>query len=202
MPVKVVLDYPERYRARRLRRSITTLARRLDGVGRPDASIGLFPSFVYIVGIVMDEPKMLPTLLDPLAMTLDMFGVDVSTWPQTLPRWNADLLLAAAVSITITVAGLTVGLRLLRGNRELVLFLRRFGYGAATSVATFAAAKTIGQSWRLVTLDDACGRASGDADGHETPGGGRSASSRQGFMVAGRCWWGLHRDVHPCCAVR
>jgi len=33
--------------------------------------------------------------------------------------------------------------------------LRRFRYGDATSVATYAAEKTIGKSWRLVTLDDA-----------------------------------------------
>jgi len=36
-----------------------------------------------------------------------------------------------------------------------VLFLRRFGYDDATSAVTFAVAKTIGSSWRLVTLDDA-----------------------------------------------
>ena len=119
------------------------------------ASIVLVPSFVYFVGIAFDEPRMLPTLLDPLALILDMLGIDVSGWPQELPAWNADLLLATAVSITITVVGLRVGLRLLRGNRKLVLFLRRFGYGDATKVATFAAAKTIGRSWRLVTLDDA-----------------------------------------------
>jgi len=58
-------------------------------------------------------------------------------------------------SIVITVLGLVIGLRLLRGTRKLVLFLRRFGYGEATHAITFAAAKTVGRSWRLVTLDDA-----------------------------------------------
>ena len=155
MPVTVVLDYHQRHRARRLRRSITTLVGGLMVLLGAIASIGLIPSFVYVVGIAFDEPKLLPTLLEPLAMSLDLIGIDVSWWRQVLPAWNADLLLATAVSITITVVGLRVGLRLLRGNRKLVLFLRRFGYGDATKVVTFAAAKTIGRSWRLVTLDDA-----------------------------------------------
>jgi hypothetical protein len=155
LPVTVVLDYRQRHSARRLRRSIATLVGGLLVLVGAIASIGLFPSFVYVVGIAFDEPKLLPTLLEPLEMSLDWLGIDVSWWHQTLPAWNADLLLATAVSITIMVVGLTVGLRLLRGNRKLVLFLRRFGYSDATKVATFAAAKTIGRSWRLVTLDDA-----------------------------------------------
>jgi len=119
------------------------------------AAIGLMPAFVYVVGMAFDEPTLLPTLLEPLAMGLDLLGVDVTWWRQALPGWNADLLLATVVFILITIVGLRVGLRLLRGNRKLVLFLRRFGYGDATKVVTFAVAKTIGRSWRLVTLDDA-----------------------------------------------
>jgi hypothetical protein len=52
------------------------------------------------------------------------------------------------------VSGLVVGIRLLRGKRSPVLFLRRFGYTEATQAITFAVSKTIGRSWRLVTLDD------------------------------------------------
>jgi hypothetical protein len=36
-----------------------------------------------------------------------------------------------------------------------VLFLRRFGYDDATGAVTFAVTRTIGNTWRLVTLDDA-----------------------------------------------
>ncbi|MEW8102774.1 MAG: hypothetical protein AB2785_13535, partial [Candidatus Thiodiazotropha endolucinida] len=43
---------------------------------------------------------------------------------------------------------------LIRGRRRLVLFLRRFGYDEATEALSFAAASTMGQRWRLVTLDD------------------------------------------------
>jgi len=46
------------------------------------------------------------------------------------------------------------GLRLVRGARTSVLFLRRFGYTDATRAVTFAVTRTIGRTWRLVTLDD------------------------------------------------
>ena len=151
------------------------------------ASIVLVPSFVYFVGIAFDEPRMLPTLLDPLAMILDMLGIDVSGWPQELPAWNADLLLATAVSITITIVGLKVGLRLLRGQRRLVLFLRRFGYGDATKAATFAAAKTIGRSWRLVTLDDASVAPLGVPTGTRRLVVGGGLSGRASWSL--RCSW-------------
>lgn len=163
------------------------------------ASIGLMLSFLYVVGIAFDEPKLLPTLLEPLAVGLDLLGIDVRWWPQELPPWDADLLLATAVSITITAVGLTVGLRLLRGNRKLVLFLRRFGYGDATKVVTFAAAKTIGRSWRLVTLDDASVAPLGVPTGTRrlVVGGGLV---RQGVMVTPMyvAYIGMYTLAAPC----
>jgi len=57
--------------------------------------------------------------------------------------------------VALLVVPWFVGLRLVRGSRRLVLFLRRFGYTDATDVLTFAALTTMGRSWRLVTLDDA-----------------------------------------------
>jgi hypothetical protein len=65
-----------------------------------------------------------------------------------------EILLAWGISTPIAILGLTVGIRLLRGERGLVLFLRRFGYDDATKAVTFAATKTVGGTWRLVTLDD------------------------------------------------
>ncbi|MEJ2453500.1 MAG: hypothetical protein P8103_05020 [Candidatus Thiodiazotropha sp.] len=61
------------------------------------------------------------------------------------------IFLGAAV---IAVVGLTLGLKLIRGRRRLVLFLRRFGYDQATKVLSFAATSAMGQRWRLATLDD------------------------------------------------
>jgi hypothetical protein len=57
-------------------------------------------------------------------------------------------------ALTTAVLALALGVRLMQGRRRLVLFLRRFGYTAATHAATVAAA-SIGGRWRLVTLDDA-----------------------------------------------
>ena len=66
-----------------------------------------------------------------------------------------EVLLAWAVSTPLAFFGVRRGLRLVRGRRSLVLFLRRFGYDDATSAVTFAVTRTIGSTWRLVTLDDA-----------------------------------------------
>jgi hypothetical protein len=66
-----------------------------------------------------------------------------------------EIVLAWAITTPIAVVGLRIGLRLLRRNRTLVLFLRKFGYDDAQSAVTFAVLQTIGASWRVVTLDDA-----------------------------------------------
>jgi hypothetical protein len=52
------------------------------------------------------------------------------------------------------VVGLWSGLRLLRGRRRIVLFLRRFGFVDATRAVSFAATTTLGGTRRLVTFDD------------------------------------------------
>lgn len=85
----------------------------------------------------------------------------LATGPSDPDPWPAadvpvrEIVLAWAVTTPIAVSGLRVGLRLLRRNRTLVLFLRKFGYDAAQSAVTFAVLRTIGASWRVVTLDDA-----------------------------------------------
>jgi hypothetical protein len=61
----------------------------------------------------------------------------------------------ALLVLAISVLGALVGVRLIRGARNLVLFLRRFGYSEATGAVTFAAIGALAGSWRVVTLDDA-----------------------------------------------
>ena len=53
------------------------------------------------------------------------------------------------------VACLFVGLRITRGRRRLILFLRRFGFAGSSQALTFAVGTALGRRWRLVTLDDA-----------------------------------------------
>ena len=69
--------------------------------------------------------------------------------------WLKEMFLALGISTPIAIVGIRVGLRLLRGERDLILFLRRFGPSDTTKAVTFAARKTVAGSWRLVTLDDA-----------------------------------------------
>ncbi|MEW8534203.1 MAG: hypothetical protein AB2569_00875 [Candidatus Thiodiazotropha endolucinida] len=67
---------------------------------------------------------------------------------------ESDQAVVFLIATVIAVVGLTLGLRLIRGCRRLVLFLRRFGHDEATEALSFAAASAMGQRWRLVTLDD------------------------------------------------
>jgi hypothetical protein len=76
-----------------------------------------------------------------------------------------DAIVTGAVCAAAALIGLGLGLRLLRGRRRLVLFLRRFGFDDATRAVSFAAAGAIGRSWRLVTLDDEKVTAVGGATG-------------------------------------
>lgn len=62
---------------------------------------------------------------------------------------------AVAVYPAAALIGLPLGVRLLRGKRRIVLFLRRFGFADATKALSYAANAVIGRSARLVTLDDA-----------------------------------------------
>ena len=66
-----------------------------------------------------------------------------------------DIVVVWAISTPIAIGAILSGLRLVRRNRRLVLFLRRFGHGEARRAITFAVVGTIGESWRVVTLDDA-----------------------------------------------
>jgi hypothetical protein len=127
MPVSVVLDHPHRHLLRRGLSGLTEV------VG----------ALILMVGLA--------ALL--AAFALIFFLIDaVSSADPVLDGKTAVALFAIAT--TVMVSALVVGIRLLRGKRAPVLFLRRFGYTEATQAITFAVSKTIGRSWRLVTLDD------------------------------------------------
>jgi len=78
---------------------------------------------------------------------------------------RSQALATGAVALVVAVVTSPLAVRLFRGRRRLVLFLRRFGFDDAASTVTFAAAKVIGRSWRLVTLDDDRVRALGGSAG-------------------------------------
>jgi hypothetical protein len=98
----------------------------------------------------------------PTSLAVVSFVVGwMTTEPDDPDRWpEADVPVKEVVALwaittPLAIGGIRTGLRLLRRNRRLVLFLRRFGHDEAQSAVTFAVMRTIGASWRLVTLDDA-----------------------------------------------
>jgi hypothetical protein len=136
MPVRVVLDHPRRYLARRLWKRAALLAGVLLFVTGLAASVVAVPAGLLTLAWLADEDVTVP-LQDGRTLAAD------------------QILLAFAIAAPLAVVGVRRGLRMMRRGRTLVLFLRRFGYDDAQSAATFAVTRTIGGTWRLVTLDDA-----------------------------------------------
>ncbi len=139
MAVTVVLDHPRQHLLRRAWRQLGAFW------GGTLLVVGLLASLVA-----------LPTTLAVATFVLGRFDEPAAgeePWP-TPEVPVEEIVLAWGISTPIAIVGLMMGPRLLRGERKLVLFLRRFGYADATRAVTFAAAKTVGGSWRLVTLDD------------------------------------------------
>lgn len=134
MPVKVVVDLPRPHAARALSQGIRAL----------------FGGLLVLVGLLASIAAFPLTILFFLSVAIPLVarGDTAAGAPAGL------ITFAWSIASAITIFGLVVGLRLLRGQRELVLFLRRFGYTEATEAVTFAVVKTVGRSWRLVTLDD------------------------------------------------
>jgi hypothetical protein len=139
-PFRIVLDHPRHHLGRRLWRRISTVAGGILLAVGLTASIPAFPATLAVISFVLGW---------------------ATTEPSDADRWPADdvpvreVLLTWAVTAPLAIVGLRLGLRLVRRNRTLILFLRRFGYDDAQSAVTFAVLRTIGSSWRVVTLDDA-----------------------------------------------
>ena len=104
------------------------------------ASIPAVPANLAVLGFVLGWA------------TTDPSGAD--RWPtEDVPV--REVLLAWAIATPLAIGGVRIGLRLVRRNRTLILFLRRFRDDDAQQAVTFAVLRTIGSSWRVVTLDDA-----------------------------------------------
>jgi hypothetical protein len=111
-------------------------------VGRAFAVLFAFP--LLLVGIVGAYG---------LTLCLVMAGSAVFGDTSFNSRDRRELALFAGACLAAALVGV-VGLRLIRGKRRLVLFLRRFGFAQATRIVSFAVSSAMGRSWRLVTLDD------------------------------------------------
>ena len=136
MAVRVVLDCPHPYVGRRVGEALAAVAGALLAVIGTIAWLLIIPMSLLAFAWLQGED-----------LNLEIADGRVIPAETLLAIWGA-----AAACILLRFRGR--GLRLVRGARTSVLFLRRFGYTHATRAVTFAVLKTIGRTWRLVTLDD------------------------------------------------
>jgi hypothetical protein len=125
MPMNIVREYPGS--AGRLRRVASALATIAGGV-------------LILAGLLA---AVLPILY--LAVAVASLGLGGRG-----PAPDVQITVYAVAAATLV----SLGLWLVRGKRQLVLFLRRFGFVEATQAVTFAVVRALGAHWRLVTLDD------------------------------------------------
>ena len=138
MPIDVVLDHPDRYLAR----------------GPREAAQTFLGALLLLTGIVASVPAVvlaLPALVF-VQSVVDPAALEADSSVAELPLGLLAILWLGSTAIAI-IAGRS-GLRILRGERQVVVFLRRFGFDDATSAVTSAASSSMGRWWRLVTLDD------------------------------------------------
>lgn len=134
MPVDIILDYPRGRLFRRLLRGMAALLGAVLILAALIASSLLFFALTAFLESLATRHEL------PLSGTSHQEVV--------------QFIVILAIALAVTIMGFLLGLRLVRGKRRLVLFLRRFGFVAATHVLSFTVARATGRAWHLVTLDD------------------------------------------------
>jgi hypothetical protein len=156
---QIILDQPESGSSDTVKQ---TLGRTL---GRLLIAIALLATTVAVPATIM---VVLTWIGGSSPATPQQSQWDVSTTP---------LVLSWAISMAIVAVALKSGLWLVRRDRGMALFLRRFRYDDATRAISFAVNTNIGSRWRLVTLDDAAIAPIGP-----------SAAARRLFSVGSVAW--------------
>jgi hypothetical protein len=109
--------------------------------------------FGYIFGVVFliaSYAALVPALLLVAVIFVTWAsGTDVS-----FDNVDATIIAVFAGSIVASIVLLRIGVRMIRGRRHLVLFLRKFGFTKATEALSVAISEGVGRRWRLITLDD------------------------------------------------
>ena len=126
--MRIVYEYPGRGGLRRFFRAI----------------VRLFGAILILVSLIAAMPLFF--LLAALIISI----VDGKSGPPLRESEMSQL----AIAFVIMIVAWFFGRKLVRGRRQLVLFLRRFGFVGATEALTFAVTTVMGGSWRLITLDD------------------------------------------------
>jgi hypothetical protein len=132
----VVLKGPRELPLRRLRRLLS-------------ATLG---TLMYVIGL-LGVPLFVVLTIGVIGDLTDDDGQTAED--EDLPRFlTDDLARTWMIVTTVMLVGLIVGIKLIRGRRRLVIFLRHFGDDEAIRAVTSATVR-IGREWRIVTLDDA-----------------------------------------------
>ena len=152
MPVDVVVDGPRGRRVRAVWRRTPTVVGALLVCSAAVAALPLI-ALTIAVGVY-------------LVVWIDFRAHPEKVWPDWFEGVRGMLAPMWLVALSVTTVGVLLGLRLLRENRNLILFLRRFGYRPATQTVTEATSR-LGDFWRVVTLDDENIEALGPGDGVE-----------------------------------
>lgn len=139
MPVDVVLDGPPLRRLRAARRRAPTVLGALLVVV---AALAALPAIALTIAVGIY-----------FFVWLDFRAHPEKVWPEWFEEIRGDLVPVWLLTLLVAVGGVYLGLRFVRGNRNLLLFLRRFGFSPATQTVTEATAR-LGDFWRVVTLDD------------------------------------------------
>jgi hypothetical protein len=119
----------------------------LDGPSRPGG-----PRIARALAVTISLPLIVAGVIGWAGFAAVTYFLATSSAPASDLRNSFP---AAAVFPAAALIGLPLGIRLLRGKRRVVLFLRRFGFADATKALSYAANAAIGRSARLVTFDDA-----------------------------------------------
>ena len=152
MPVDVVVDGPRGRRVRAVWRRTPTVVGALLVCSAAVAALPLI-ALTIAVGVY-------------LVVWIDFRAHPEKVWPDWFEGVRGMLAPMWLVALSVTTVGVLLGLRLLRENRNLILFLRRFGYRPATQTVTEATSR-LGDFWRVVTLDDENIEALGPGEGVE-----------------------------------
>ncbi len=152
MPVDLVLDGPPGRRLRAAWRRTPTL---LGALLVCSAAVAVLPLIVLTIAVGIY-----------LLVWIDFRAHPEKVWPDWFEQMRGMLAPLWLVALSVTAVGFLLGLRLLRENRNLILFLRRFGYRPATQTVTEATSR-LGDFWRVVTLDDDNVESLGSGEGVE-----------------------------------
>ncbi len=128
-----------------------------DGGSTPqlDTAPTVLGALLVCVGALLVLPLIVLTISVVIYLIVwsDFNNHPEKVWPAWFDRIRGDLVPLWLSALTVVLFGVIVGLKLLRSNRNVILFLRRFGYRPATNAITRATLR-VGDFWRVVTLDD------------------------------------------------